>query len=137
MMRTSRFISHAAIALGLIVAPALVWAQVGPNDVALGKAASQSSTYAPGFSTADKAVDGNTDGNYGDGSITHTNFEYFAWWLVDLGGNYDVNSITLWNRTDCCGYRLQNFFVSVLANGVPDPTLVGAPTVWTQYEGAR
>lgn len=45
-----------------------------PADLALGKPATQSSTY-PGYPTdsARSAVDGGTDGNFLDGSVTATN----------------------------------------------------------------
>jgi hypothetical protein len=31
------------------------------------------------------------------------------WWQVDLGANYNVNKIQIWNRTDCCSERLTNY----------------------------
>jgi hypothetical protein len=83
-----------------------------PTNVALGKLTSQSSTL-PGSSGPAVAVDGNTDGNFFDGSVTHTNLDTNAWWQVDLGGSSTVNSITLWNRTDCCGDRLSDYWVFV------------------------
>src|SRR5262249_16285581 len=56
-----------------------------PN-LARGKPATQSSTY-PGYpsAAASSAVDGNTDGNFFDGSVTSTNLDSNAWWQVDLG----------------------------------------------------
>jgi hypothetical protein len=36
-----------------------------------------------------------------------------AWWEVDLGEVYDIDHITLWNRTDCCTDRLREFYVFV------------------------
>src|SRR5262249_30429558 len=58
------------------------------SNLAQGKAASQSSTL-PGYSTAGpgSAVDGNTDGNFSNGSVTHTNLDANAWWQVDLGAS--------------------------------------------------
>src|SRR3954452_15332870 len=53
-----------------------------PN-YALGKPATQSSTGWGG--AASRAVDGNTDGNFFDNSVTHTLLEANAWWEVDLG----------------------------------------------------
>ena len=84
-----------------------------PQDVAVNKAATQSSTYQPGFTGASKAVDGNTDGIYADGSLTHTNLDANAWWEVDLGASVTVSSIGIWNRTDCCGSRLSDYWVFV------------------------
>jgi hypothetical protein len=85
-----------------------------PMDVALGKSATQSSTF-PGYATdgAAAAVDGNTDGNFGDGSVTVTNLDPNPWWQVDLGASTAVGSIAIWNRTDCCGTRLGDYWVFV------------------------
>ena len=47
-------------------------------NLAQGKTATQSSTHASG-AVASRAVDGNTDGNFGNGSVTHTNNDYHAW----------------------------------------------------------
>jgi alpha-L-fucosidase 2 len=82
--------------------------------VALGKSAAQSSTF-PGYATdgAAAAVDGNTDGNFGDGSVTATNLDPNPWWQVDLGASAAVSSIVIWNRTDCCGSRLGDYWVFV------------------------
>ena len=57
-----------------------------PTNLAQGRTATQSSTLA-GYPTdaASAAVDGNTDGNFFDGSVTHTNADTNAWWQVDLG----------------------------------------------------
>jgi hypothetical protein len=85
-----------------------------PTNAALGKAASQSSTLS-GYATdgAASAVDGNTDGNFFDGSVTATNLDPNAWWQVDLGASTAVSSVVVWNRTDCCGGRLNDFWVFV------------------------
>ena len=50
----------------------------------------------------------------------------------DLGATFDIDSIALWNRTDCCDNRLANFFVSVLAAGTSNVSDPNAATVWTQ-----
>ncbi|HEV3200498.1 MAG TPA: discoidin domain-containing protein, partial [Bryobacteraceae bacterium] len=86
----------------------------GPTDLALGKPATQSSTF-PGYSTAvaASAVDGSTDGNFGDGSVTATNLDANPWWQVDLGAPANVNSVVIWNRTDCCASRLNDYWVFV------------------------
>jgi hypothetical protein len=88
-------------------------AGAGP-DLAQGKAATQSSVF-PGYATdgAAAAVDGNADGNFGDGSVTATNLDSNAWWQVDLGASTAVRSIVIWNRTDCCGTRLNDYWVFV------------------------
>jgi hypothetical protein len=84
------------------------------SDLAQGKAASQSSTL-PGYASAGagSAVDGNTDGAFGNGSVTATNLDSNAWWQVDLGASANVGSVVVWNRTDCCGPRLSDYWVFV------------------------
>jgi hypothetical protein len=81
------------------------------NNIAFNKTATQSSTdwSAP----ASRAVDGNTDGNFWNGSVTHTQVQNQAWWHVDLGSVESIATISLWNRTDCCGSALTNFYVFV------------------------
>ena len=84
----------------------------GGSNLALGRNATQSSTY-PGNVGASAAVDGNTDGAYTHGSVTATNADPNAWWQVDLGAPASINSVVVWNRTDCCGTRLSDFWVFV------------------------
>ncbi|MDE0740404.1 MAG: discoidin domain-containing protein, partial [Planctomycetota bacterium] len=60
-----------------------------------------------------RALDGNTDGQWGGGSVTHTNGAP-SWWEVDLRDTYEIWSITIWNRLDCCSERLTDFTVTVL-----------------------
>jgi hypothetical protein len=94
--------------------PILVIGSSPSFNLAQGKAATQSSTF-PGYATdgAAAAVDGNTDGNFGNGSVTATNFDTYPWWQVDLGSSAIVNAIVVWNRTDCCGSRLNDYWVFV------------------------
>ena len=91
------------------------------TNVALGKPATQSSTYPPTYApncfTADKAVNGNTNGVDNRCSMTHTLLNAGAWWQVDLQAEYQINSIDLWNRTDCCSDRLNNFDVRISRDG--------------------
>ena len=84
----------------------------GGANLAQGQPASQSSTL-PGSPPASVAVDGNTDGSFGDGSVTATNLDNNPWWQVDLGSSASINSINIWNRTDCCGSRLNDYWVFV------------------------
>jgi hypothetical protein len=87
---------------------------VGVTNLALGRIATQSSTLS-GYpsAVASSAVDGNTDGNFSDGSVTETNADPNAWWQVDLGASAAVSSVVVWNRTDCCGARLGDYWVFV------------------------
>jgi hypothetical protein len=67
-----------------------------------------------------RAVDGNPDGNWYDGSVTHTEYLSQPWWQVDLGADHYVKSIDIFNRTDCCAERLTDFkIVTSLSNGTP------------------
>jgi RHS repeat-associated protein len=89
-------------------------ADTGVTNLALNKPASQSSTdwSAP----ASRGVDGNTDGNFWNNSVTHTATQSQPWWQVDLQSVANIQNINVWNRTDCCGEALSNFYVFVSDN---------------------
>ena len=94
----------------------LTTAHAAPINLAPNGIATQSSDYGP--RPASRAIDGNTDGYMRNGSVTHTENE-LAWWQVDLGGEFDLGSLVLWNRTDAKTEvldRLSNFHVSVMDN---------------------
>jgi hypothetical protein len=94
--------------------PIVVAGSSSISNLALGKLATQSSTFHPTpNAVASRAVDGNTDGNFYNGSVTATDAEQNPWWQVDLGSSAAVSSIVIWNRTDCCGSRLSNYWVFV------------------------
>jgi hypothetical protein len=82
-----------------------------PTNLAQGKPATQSSDLFGGV--ASRAADGNTNGAWSGGSVTHTDSSAQAWWQVDLGAVQQLQSVRLWNRTDCCSNRLSNFYVLV------------------------
>jgi hypothetical protein len=100
----------------------------------------QSSTEGP--ATAGLALDGNTDGNYYDGSVSDTQQEVDPYWIVDMHGLFNLNQVTIWNRTDLNAQpRLSNYLVQLFAadgttqvwsSGVigpyPDPSAVLAVT---------
>ena len=82
------------------------------TNVALNKSTSQSSVNQGG--TSDRAVDGNTSGNfYQDYAISLTNWENNAWWEIDLGEVYDIQDIKIYNRTDADMDQLKDFHVFV------------------------
>jgi len=83
------------------------WKNIAPA----GKAA-QSATAAGG--AAERAIDGNTDGNWKVNSTTHTPQGAPGWWELDLGGVKSVEAVRVWNRTDCCGERLQGAVLTLL-----------------------
>jgi hypothetical protein len=82
------------------------------SNLAMSKPATQSSTL-PGTPAPAAAVDGSTDGSFPDGSVTATNADPSAWWQVDLGASANVSSVVVWNRTDCCGSRLNDYWVFI------------------------
>ena len=50
------------------------------------------------------AVDGNTNTNFAGESCTATAEDDEApWWRVDLGAVYNITSVNIVNRGDCCG----------------------------------
>ncbi|MGE3311904.1 MAG: PVC-type heme-binding CxxCH protein [Limisphaerales bacterium] len=79
--------------------------------------ATQSSTSNGG--DPGRAIDGRHDGSFGSGTQTHTREnDRRPWWEVDLGAEYPIESIVLWNRTDdTLGRRLDGYSLVVLNNG--------------------
>ncbi|MCH1507135.1 MAG: FG-GAP-like repeat-containing protein [Verrucomicrobiales bacterium] len=77
-----------------------------------GASATQSSVYGTVFE-ADLARDGNTDGDWRNGSVSHTELDVDAWWDLDLGTVRAIDHLLLWNRNDCCGDRLVPYHVFV------------------------
>jgi uncharacterized protein YegP (UPF0339 family) len=121
----------------LALAEVQVYAASQIPDLAQGKTATQSSTY-DSRTGASNAVDGNTDGNYFHGSISHTNLDANAWWQVDLGTSSVIGSISIWNRTDCCTERLNDYWVFVsdtpfLSSDTP-ATLQNRAGTWSSHQ---
>ena len=81
------------------------------SNLSLSKAAEQSSTGFRG--AASRALDGDTNGRYFSGSVTHTNNSSQPWWQVDLAAQSTIDNVVIYNRTDCCTGRLSNFYVLV------------------------
>lgn len=121
------------------------------SNLASSGVASQSSTlYGAG---ASRAIDGSTEGNYSNGSVTHTASQAGAWWQVNLSATRRIETVEIWNRTDCCSTRLGDFTVSVLnaagatvwstvRTGSPDPRVtlpvgVDGKTVKVQLNGTE
>ncbi|MFO0012612.1 MAG: DUF1553 domain-containing protein [Planctomycetota bacterium] len=69
----------------------------GENIALKGKASQSSESYSGAPS---RAIDGNTSGEYGNHSVTHTETMENPWWEVDLGKELTVESLAVWNRTD-------------------------------------
>ena len=106
------------------VAPLL--ADLGTNALVIGGLArSSTNNLARGQPTASSplwcscapaslAVDGNKDGNFGGGSVFHSDSVLHAFWEVDLGYAATLNEIDVYLRTDCCAER--NRFAVLVAN---------------------
>jgi len=64
---------------------------------------------------ASLAIDGNTDGDWSHGSVTHTaNTDDPPVWEVDLGQTNLIGEVRVWFRTDCCQSRNDDFTLYVL-----------------------
>lgn len=86
----------------------------GEVNLALGKPATQSSTGWD--SPASLAVDGNTNGDWWAGSVSHTEENYQAWWQVDLGTAAQISRVDVWLMTVCCSSH-GDFDIKVSADG--------------------
>lgn len=84
----------------------------GKNVAPMGKA-TQSSTGAGGV--ASRAIDGNKNPDYNKGGQTHTDGfgSVNPWWEIDLGKEYKVDEVEVWNRK---GFesRLDGFTIQLL-----------------------
>lgn len=90
----------------------------GQENIASKGKASQSSTDFGG--EAQKAIDGNTNGDYEVGkSVTHTAVSKDPWWELDLGASAgQVDRVLIWNRTDNnLQSRLAGARISLLDSG--------------------
>jgi putative heme-binding domain-containing protein len=85
----------------------------GRNIARRGRASQKNTAYS---GDARKGIDGNTNGSYSAGGQTHTEENVSnPWWQVDLRGEFPIDSIIVWNRTDGdLGQRLKGFTVKVL-----------------------
>ncbi len=88
----------------------------GANVARTGKA-TQSSTSNGGV--AARAIDGNKSSSYGDGGQTHSaEGTDNPWWELDLGAEYPIETVVIYNRADgALGSRLNNFTLTVLDKG--------------------
>ena len=81
------------------------------RNFALEQKASASSVAFDGV--PGRAVDGNTDGDYGNNSVTHTETSSNPWWEVDLGRTVHIEKIKVYNRSSG-GFRLNGFTLEIL-----------------------
>ncbi|XP_061090467.1 fucolectin-1-like [Conger conger] len=75
------------------------------ENVALRGKATQSGLLS-GSGAAYAAIDGNRDPDFRHGSCAHTSISPNSWWRVDLLRSYLITSVTITNRRDCCGDRI-------------------------------
>ncbi len=61
----------------------------------------------------ERACDGDTNGDYFAGSVTHTGWDFQPWWEADLAEVRSLDQVTVWNRTDCCDAILRDFYLLV------------------------
>ncbi|MEM7134025.1 MAG: tectonin domain-containing protein [Chloroflexota bacterium] len=112
--------------------------QVFGKNKAIGKTATQSSQYN-GATTAAKAIDGNIDGVFNNGSVASTNGGNEEWWQLDMGESHHLGRIWLFNRSDCCRERFAHFYVFASDTDMSGRTLdqlKNDPDVWQYFEVA-
>ncbi|MBV9505494.1 MAG: discoidin domain-containing protein [Acidobacteriia bacterium] len=104
-------------------------------NLALGKPTRQSSQMGNAGSAL--AVDGNHNGNFNLGSVFHTQSEKSPWFEVDLGQRETVNTIRIWNRTDCCADRLSDYWIFLSDAPFPQDataaTLAQNSRIWRKH----
>jgi putative heme-binding domain-containing protein len=108
----------------------------GQNVARRGKATQKNTAYG---GEAAKAIDGNTDGNYGKGGQTHSlEGTPDPWWEVDLSAEFPIDSVMIYNRTDGeLGKRLDGFTLKLLDRNrgvVYEKKNLPAPPVKARYE---
>lgn len=80
-----------------------------------GGTAEQISNYRANAGLAPNAIDGNTNGVWSGGSVTHTGSAVVGnWWQVNLGSIRKIDKIEIYNRSDdCCIGRLREFYIFI------------------------
>ncbi|XP_071123191.1 fucolectin-6-like [Mytilus edulis] len=84
--------------------PIVVQPREVASEVAYGKRTKQSSDY---YFYASAAVDGNLD------TYSHTGLNTAPYWEVDLGKEYKIERIEIFNRKGCCGERLHDLDITI------------------------
>jgi putative heme-binding domain-containing protein len=108
----------------------------GRNIAPMGKASQKDTAHG---GDARRGIDGNKSGRYGDGGQTHSQ-EGTAnpWWEVDLGAEFPIDSVVIYNRTDGnFGNRLAGFNLRVLDKDrkpVSEQRRLAAPEVKAAFE---
>ena len=84
-------------------------------NVALKKPTRSSSVGWGGY--PHRAVDGNHDGTWWRYTTTHTRYNSAPWLYVDLEEDFDIKRVVVWNRRDCCDWRLSDFKMTIYNDG--------------------
>src|SRR3954470_17496998 len=116
-----------AAALAALGGSNRAWADPGMTNLAAGKTATATRSDFGG--TPEKGVDGNRDGNFGNGSVFYENADptpgatsYF--YQVDLGANNYINRVQFLPRTDADQNVFGNFNVSIFPDdGAGNPAV--------------
>lgn len=116
----------------------------GNRNIATNGVANQSSVALGGV--AKRAIDGNTDGQWTSGSVSHTKTESNPWWELDLGSPQAVDRVQVFCRNDrgnyahirapSLGWRilLLDDQRHVVRNLNPNDTADSRPSLGAEYE---
>ncbi|KAH9487598.1 hypothetical protein Btru_073012 [Bulinus truncatus] len=86
---------------------------INGRNVALRQTSVQTSTQSPSESSL--AVDGNSNSSFSQGTCTQTDItDTNPSWTLTLDSVKSVHRFVLYNRGDCCSYRLNNFKLETL-----------------------
>ncbi len=106
----------------------------GTNVANKGKATQSSTDYA---GPPEYAIDGKTDGQFENKSVTHTAVSDNPWWEVDLGSFTGIERLVIWNRTGGGIHeRLADFKISLLNESrevIWEQTVAKAPNPSDEY----
>jgi hypothetical protein len=113
----------------------------GGKNIATEATATQSSTAYN--ATADRAIDGKTEGDFYENSVTHTDAETAPWLEIDLGSMFPIDSIVIWNRTDggepiqnrIAGYEIECFDADRKSVRTVRPEKIPAPNATVTFDG--
>ena len=107
-----------SLALGVLPSRAtIVYVPISLSGI--GATASESSD--PYGFPASRAIDGNTSGANPD--FNHTDAGSTEWWNVVLASGLTADGIRIYNRTDCCGDRLNGAVVRAFSDAAMSSTI--------------
>ncbi|XP_064196304.1 uncharacterized protein LOC135257470 isoform X2 [Anguilla rostrata] len=102
------------------------------ENLATGGQTTQSTRWDD-FGDATNAIDRNRQGVYLKGSCSHTKGETNPWWRVDLLKSYNITSVAVSNREDCCSERINGAEIhvgdSLENNGNDNPVCAVIPYI--------